>query len=628
MSQTADENLNEQSKQRVFTVKHINGLLEQAAEKASSRKLFYQNMLQVIAKCFQCPYCEISVNMQSQLYEDYAHQGSSNPALWKKSVVQMLNQAIAENKTKVKQLSRKASNIKGLVVSISVPLSNGKSGDYGGIAIVVHVDDHDALKLLLVRLESLLVSAMNLASFVGRDEDKAKQTKEKSNQVMANLAGYSSKNELAITLTNNLRNKVNCEQVSLGMVLHNRVKLLAISGQVQVPKNSPKMMVMREAMEECVDLRRVVSYQDKGDDFENTEKNYKFHKKWHNDTNQGSVVSIPLIDENGCSAVISLVRLPGRCFSENEIVQIHEMVVPYTSAFMMVERANRSLSSHMIQSMGNVVTHIKSPNDKVKKCLIALTICFFAWLLFGKMDYVVKMPSRIVSAHTIHLSTPENLPLTVVNVIGGDTVSKGDIICEFDHDSLLMERAIVQNKLKISNNEVAQALALQDEFQHQQSSINSEMLIAEIKHLDFKIEKSIIRAPFDGVIESGDLRKQIGQQLSQGQPLYVVAKANAWQLEIEVPDTVAYAFDQNVTGAFSSVSRPDLKHEVESFHIEGYASVDDHKNVYVAKANIIIDETWVKGGMEGVAKMSIDRKPIMWVIFHRMIDYARLNFWF
>jgi len=50
--------------------------------------------------------------------------------------------------------------------------------------------------------------------------------------------------------------------------------------------------------------------------------------------------------------------------------------------------------------------------------------------------------------------------------------------------------------------------------------------------------------------------------------------------------------------------------------------------VFLAKAELNADAQWLKSGMQGFARVKTVSKPVWWVSLHRVIDYARINFWF
>ena len=352
------------------------------------------------------------------------------------------------------------------------------------------------------------------------------------------------------------------------------------------------------------------------------------HKKWHETVNYASVASIPLNGSDGCVTVLSLKRHASSPFTEKELEEIKALTEPYTLVFDVIEKANQGLYHHAVRAARHTLKAVTAPCDLVKKAMAAVLVAAICWFFFGTMDYNVTLSGKVLPKHMRHLATPLTGTLLNAEYKEGDQVAKGDILCQFDTEELnLLEKQKLIAELKIAQIEMLQAKSKGDYVNAEIGQANCDLVKANIEILDKMIDQATVKAPFDGVIVRGDLRKRIGEVIPQSEPLYEIAVAGQWMIEIEIPNHIAADMETGLQGKYIVNARPELSYEISLSSVSPGAVFNNNKNVYVAEADVLFDELWVKGGMEGVAKVNVGKRRICWVTLHKIIDYIYLNFW-
>ena len=71
--------------------------------------------------------------------------------------------------------------------------------------------------------------------------------------------------------------------------------------------------------------------------------------------------------------------------------------------------------------------------------------------------------------------------------------------------------------------------------------------------------------------------------------------------------------------------KPEIDHNLKITRIYPKAQLRKNRNIYLAEAAVDMNQSWIKGGMEGVAKIRVGPRPVWWVVFHRVIDYIQLH---
>jgi multidrug efflux pump subunit AcrA (membrane-fusion protein) len=132
-----------------------------------------------------------------------------------------------------------------------------------------------------------------------------------------------------------------------------------------------------------------------------------------------------------------------------------------------------------------------------------------------------------------------------------------------------------------------------------------------------------LRAPLAGVVVSGDLRRAEGQPLQQGQVLFEVAPLEQMIVELDVPDR---EISRVRTGM-------PLRFRLEAFAGERWTGAIERvhprseqregRNVFIAEAPLGNTDARfdLRPGMRGRAVIESDRRPLVWILGHRLWDF-------
>ncbi len=626
MEKIIDKNLVEDSKD---TLEGVYRLIVSLAQSQSDKGIFYKKSLELIVKPFSCPYASIYIQMPSGVIEEYLHSGPTSPNFWQPAVRSFMNDALAQKQSALKMYSkRKKENSKGeySICMLSVPVFSPSGLEIGAVAIVVHAKDEQHANLQLGILESLVNFMSFSVSWINHVEGSAEDGRYAEN--LSRAGKYSSSRELSFAITNNLRNRMELDQVALGLVRGRKIKLVSISGLDTIPKGSKEVARIHEAMLECLDLDCDCIYQKPKDDQESVENDFRLHRQWHEATGNASVVSILTRQkEQGVLGVLSFRRSSGLPFSQDEIKKIREMVEPNVGAFDLVDRANQTLNEHLAESARASLKSFRKPKLWKKKIAYLMLLTFSLWFMFGTLPYRVSVPAVIEQAQRRHIAAPVESVLVSVNHLQGDIVSKGDVLCVFDSEELTLMRQEYQAQLNVARLEEWRMESNQSGVESKLAQANRKYIEAKLEAIERRIDKTIIKAPYDGMIIQGDLRMSIGITLPQGTPLFEIAKSDTLQISMQVPEQASADISGECIGSVAINARPEQMFDIQVKRIAAEAELVKAKNVFIAQADMEANYPWMKSGMEGVAKLNVGQRPVWWIALHKVTDYLHLNLW-
>ena len=217
-----------------------------------------------------------------------------------------------------------------LVFVATVPILSAHATTDGAISLLLSSDDNSH-EIVLSELEALA-----LCTVENQSETVSGSTAQGSLQVLGKASSFRSAKELGFTLVNLLSDRFHCEQVAFGEIENGRVLVSAISGIANFKSNSPGVVKISQAMEECVDHNDIIVSQRRGD--QELENGFSIHQQWSLDTNDSCVCSIPLRTDDAIVSVISFRRASNQPFSQAELTDIQQRINGFGPAISLINK--------------------------------------------------------------------------------------------------------------------------------------------------------------------------------------------------------------------------------------------------------------------------------------------------
>ncbi len=601
--------------------------IAELAQSNPSKNTFFARALEVVAKALASPYAAMYVRSDSNVIEHDCHCGETDPAFWKTSLQHFLTDSLSLEAAHAKLFeSRKGV---GRVAFLSAPLRGDAGEPIGALALVTGQQDHADAGQKLMLLESLAC----YASYVAQTPKSASSAagvalSSGSAQAFERAASSSSATELAFAITNGLRNKLNCEQVALGLVKNQGVQIISISGLDEVVKQSSGVTVMRAAMEECLDADQpLVSQGSENWSSESIEKGHRLHLDWRTMAKGDAVASIPLHANGHVAAILSMRRSAIEPFADHHIAKVQERIEPFAPALLLVQDARRSLIRHARDSVRSTWNSLTGPGHIARKISLGVAVLAMLWVCFGTATFELTVPCTLAPAQLRQVAAPLDGMLATVDASEGDQVLTGDILCRLDQRELLQQQKELNAEIEVLDLEKHSAMAQDDPVGAQLALANLKFTEARLEIVKLRLDRCIVRSPIDGVVVTNGLEHRLGSVVTLGEPLVEVAPLKNWLLELAVPERDADDLNAELGGSFATQAKPDLTQPFRIARIQPMTEVRESKNVCVAEADLDSVPSWMRPGMEGMAKIRVGPRRVWWISLHRTIDYLRMAFW-
>ncbi len=74
-------------------------------------------------------------------------------------------------------------------------------------------------------------------------------------------------------------------------------------------------------------------------------------------------------------------------------------------------------------------------------------------------------------------------------------------------------------------------------------------------------------------------------------------------------------------------SYPDLRIPFVVERVSPMAEVVNNRNVFKVRARLLETHSWMRPGMEGIAKISIGKRRYIWIWTRKAVNWVRMKLW-
>lgn len=436
-----------------------------------------------------------------------------------------------------------------------------------------------------------------------------------------------------LNMVNELARQLRCSRVCLGWVRGKGVRMVAMSDTEHLKRHSQDVALTELAMAECLDQQQPVAFPIPPQAEPLIQQAVVHaHKRLAANAPGRHLLSLPLRQRDEWLGVLLLERTeaPFEPQTIQYIQLVSDVIAPhlddrYTS--------DKPLPMHAWRSVEWAAKHVVGPKHIAWKLgsLAALALLLFCAL--GTWEYKVSAPCVFEPQTKRILPAPFEGAIHKAVRRAGDIVKQGDLLLEFDTSELRLQLEESRARLHLAQLERAQHQygAELKQAEAQQAEANMKQIEARIGLLEFQISRASIRAPIDGVVLSGHWHDKVLGVVKQGEPLFEIAPLTDLLAVLHVNELDIDQFDigreKPYEGQLATRGEPEHRFGFKIDRVVPAATPVNGVNSFEVRATIDQAADWLRPGMEGLAKVEVGRRPIWWILTHRISDTIRLWFW-
>lgn len=430
----------------------------------------------------------------------------------------------------------------------------------------------------------------------------------------------------ALGLVTRLEKELQCERVSLGMMSNLRVTINAVSTSPQFVEKSNLVRSMETVMEEACDQEVVIQHPVlEGDPFVASIA-HRAHARAYG---HRSILSVPF-DRNGeIVGALMLERPEGDPFTEEEVLAVEAISALAGPHLDLAWRDERWIGAKLSESFKKTMKAFLGTRKRALRFAVGSVSLFVFIATFWQTDYRVTSDVFLEAQKQQLLSAPIPGYVSEAPARAGDIVSEGDLLYSLDDTELrLNQERLMGEESQISKRHL-QAMALGTAAEVRILVAQLGQIRAQLALAEEQLSQVSALAPFDGVIVSGDLTQSIGLPIERGQVVFSIAPMDDFRVVLQVADESIDECAVGQEGVLLLTAMPKRPFPFLVSAVMPVAESAEGVTYFRVEATLLegAPVEQLRPGMEGVGKISVGDRGLLWTWTHSAFDSIRLLWW-
>lgn len=392
----------------------------------------------------------------------------------------------------------------------------------------------------------------------------------------------------------------------------NKIEIIAVSGVSMVDKNAPIVRFLVKL------IKTALSFEKKNTPLLFTPKVIKNNKELKADWEESLPPYcqwLPYSKNDQTEAGLII-------FHEQPVtVECHKLFVPLSKT---LEHVWYGFAENRKKQFGLIARFTRS---SVQKLLVFAVIVA---IMFIPVRESALAPASVVATKPVIVSASITGVIQDIHVPPNELVKQGDLLVSLDADKLTSDLDISKKELTSAKTEFL--IASQRSFNQEDARADVNLLQSKVEGAELNVERakslldrSRIYAEQDGLAIYTDKYEFLGQTVTIGQRIMLLADINAVEIDIYMPvgDTIDFNVDDEVLLFLNTDPTKPIKAKLRQTSYEP-RSRDNGDYVFQMKAQFDSSEYKGRIGWAGTAKVYSSSKVILFMyLFRRPISTVR-----
>lgn len=429
----------------------------------------------------------------------------------------------------------------------------------------------------------------------------------------------------ATAFTTDLATRLGCDRVALGILKGKRVRIRAVSHSPQFEQRANLMRAIEAAMEESVDQGETVVWPPAQD---SRAVVARAHEALLHESGAGSAATLPLLHDGQVVGALTLERAAGHRFDVPSL-QICAAVAAVAGPIVELKRGNEAgLAVHAGKSARRLWEQLAGPGHAAFKLGSVALAAVAVFLSLASGAYRVSANATLEGAVQRAITAPINGYVKEASLRAGDTVAQGQLIGRFDDRDLRLERVKLLSQREQLVRQYREAMANRERAQAEIVTSQIAQAGAQLALVEEQLARTEMVAPFDGLIVSGDLSQSLGAPVERGQVLFEIAPLADYRVALQVDERDIAQVVVGQRGELTVSSMPGERHAFTVTKVTPVNSAKEGRNYFRVEAALEAQPgRRLRPGMEGVGKIYVEERKLVWIWTHDFTDWVRLWVW-
>ncbi|MES9906676.1 MAG: efflux RND transporter periplasmic adaptor subunit, partial [Sedimenticola sp.] len=426
----------------------------------------------------------------------------------------------------------------------------------------------------------------------------------------------------ASALVTELATLLHCDRVSLGLLKGRQMQVQAISHSATFGRQMNLTRLIEAAMDEAVDQETRIWWPS-----DDETKLVDAHQELVQQQGAPEICTLPIRVRGNWEVVLTLEFPTGHRLSTLD-ADFCETVGEIAAPLLLCKREQERWL--IVKAWGvarKQVGRLFGPAYLGRKLVAMMIFLFVLFFTFAEGDYRITANSTLEGGELRALTVPFNGYIDSASARAGERVTAGDLLATLDDRDLKLEQVRISTERAQYRRERRQAAADHDRALVRILSAQIEQAEAQLRLIEEQLERTRIQAPFDGIIVSGDLSQSLGAPVQQGDVLFELAPQDRYRVKLAVGEADIDDVTSGQSGTLVLAALPHQPIPLEVTLITPVTTVEDGLNTFKVEALLTEVPANLRPGMEGVGKIDVGERRLIWIWTRGFMQWARLQLW-
>ncbi|MDX1736109.1 MAG: HlyD family efflux transporter periplasmic adaptor subunit [Halioglobus sp.] len=428
----------------------------------------------------------------------------------------------------------------------------------------------------------------------------------------------------ATVLVSTLVEQFSCQRVSLGLCRGRHVEVQVLSHSARFKQEANLVQAISAAMDEAVDQDVLVVYPDR--DAESGRITLA-HAELSRQARMGTIVTLPLSEAGEVVGALTLERSVSLPLTDGEIHAIEQLGALLAPVLALRHREERSLAVKAGHSLALQARRLFGPEHIRMKLVAACAALLLAFFSVAQGDWRVTADAVVEGSVQRTVSAPIDGYIATVESRAGDVVEAGQRMGSLDDGDLRLQHLKWSTLRQQMVSELREAMAQHDRTQVNIINAKIEQADAELKLIDEQLSRTVLLAPYAGIVIEGDLSQLLGTPVSRGDPLFKVAPLEDYRIILNVSEADVMPVAAGQSGRLVLAAMPDKPLAFEVAKVTPVSTAEGGRNYFRVEAALTETDTLLQPGMEGVGKIEVGEANLFWLWTRDLLNWLRLQAW-
>jgi len=443
--------------------------------------------------------------------------------------------------------------------------------------------------------------------------------------VVATSLEHGSFHESASAVVAELGRRLSCERVSVGFLRRQTSRVLAVSRSASADNRMALLRAIGAAMDEAIDQDVTLVWPNPS---QRNAHVLETHAQLAGTYGSGALCTIPISYEGSLVGAMSFEHRDADRF-DAATVALCEAVVALVGPILAGKRKEeRWAGSRLLDSCRSQLAKLTGPRHVRFKLGAAMTVAVVLFLAFAEGEYRVSADATLEGMVQRVVTAPFDGYVEATSVRPGDLVAADQVLCRLEDRDLKLEELKWSSETAKLQKEYREAMAAHENARVRILQAQLEQAAAQLELVEEQLSRTQVTAPLDGMIVKGDLTQSLGAPVERGDVLFEVAPLDDYRVMLAVNEAEVGQLAPGLAGQLKLAGLPDDPMPIVVQRITPISTVDDGRNFFAVQARLLSDETqMLRPGMQGVGKVYIGQRKLVWIWTHDMLDWLSMWAW-